>query len=201
MVGKIEETVADITEHLKRLLAPQAACGGFNFSLSTERQRAIDYLWGGDYSDCTSEVLRRNPDYAEILEEKTRNKFMMTNKFDAESALRRKMRLNYTAGMMGRQNSMFYIPKHQLLMAIESKHKMCHRLLWEQWSNVRGLPSYNFIEEFVEEALLQYPGCSYPVLDYVSAAVFDNYTEQMNYHAEHNADTQVMRPRAEPRPA
>eukprot|EP00962_Isochrysis_galbana_P052713 scaffold24180_cov157-Isochrysis_galbana.AAC.1 len=40
---------------------------------------------------------------------------------------------------------------------------MCNRLLWEQWASVRCIPSYNFIEELVEEALLQYPGCSYPV--------------------------------------
>lgn len=191
LVEQMRDTVAELTKHVARLLSPSSPCGGFDFSKPSERQRAIDYLWAEDYTDCTTEVLLNNSDYEEVLDHKTRNKYMQGKSFGAAAAERRRARLNYAAGMIGRQRNMFYMPKHQLLMAVESKHKMCSRVLWQHWSNVRGLPSYNFTEELVEEALLQYPGCSYPVLDYVSAAVFDNYTEQMNYHAEHNANTQV----------
>lgn len=143
------DAVSGIADHLKRLLSPQSALGGFNFSEAKEKQAAIDYLWAGDFSDCTKEVLLRNPDYEEWLEHKTRNKYMLTKRFDADSARRRMMRLNYTAGMIGRQSNMYYISKHQLLMAIECKHKMCHRLLWEQFSSVRAIPSYNFTEDLV----------------------------------------------------
>lgn len=100
LVEKMAATVTGISDHVKRLLNPQPFLGGFDFSQATERQRAINYLWAGDYSDCTRDILRHNPDYEEILEEKTRNKYMMTKRFDADAAERRKTRLNYTAGVI-----------------------------------------------------------------------------------------------------
>eukprot|EP00965_Chrysotila_dentata_P163800 5407735-Pleurochrysis_carterae.AAC.1 len=51
------------------------------------------------------------------------------------------------------------------------------------------------MEDFIADALkLQktyFP--KYDVVDWLSAAVFDNYTEQVNYSAAHNADTQGER--------
>ena len=43
------------------------------------------------------------------------------------------------------------------------------------------------------DALKELPPLQYPILDGVTAACFDNFTEQMNYSAAHNADTQGQR--------
>jgi len=101
--------------------------------------------------------------------------------------------LNYLAGMVARNRNQNFLPKSQLLMACESQHKMCNAVLWQHWSSMRALPSKTWLDGFVEDALKHHPGPSYPVLDFVSAAVFDNYTEQVNYQATHNADTQGER--------
>eukprot|EP00965_Chrysotila_dentata_P176114 5815402-Pleurochrysis_carterae.AAC.1 len=60
---------------------------------------------------------------------------------------------------------------------------------------MRILPSLNWTEAFIVDALALQKDYipNYKVVDWVSAAVFDNYTEQVNYAAAHNADTQGER--------
>eukprot|EP00965_Chrysotila_dentata_P184132 6079767-Pleurochrysis_carterae.AAC.1 len=87
--------------------------------------------------------------------------------------------------MLARNRDQRILPKHQLLLiALESKHKLLNRSLWAQLSAVCVLPSYTWMDELVNEALLlqsdHMPSCK--VLDGVSAtAVFASYSEHVNY--------------------
>ena len=58
---------------------------------------------------------------------------------------------------------------------------------------VRVLPSINWIDDLVTDALKVDPGCPYEVMDWVTGCVFDNYTTHRNYSAAHNSDTQGER--------
>eukprot|EP00965_Chrysotila_dentata_P163328 5394721-Pleurochrysis_carterae.AAC.1 len=60
---------------------------------------------------------------------------------------------------------------------------------------MRIIPSYTRTTDFIAVALVVEPDYvpQYDVLDWVSAAVFNNYTEQVNYSAAHNADSQGER--------
>eukprot|EP00965_Chrysotila_dentata_P177062 5847891-Pleurochrysis_carterae.AAC.1 len=57
---------------------------------------------------------------------------------------------------------------------------------------MRILQSLNWTETFIAEALTlqKHYIPNYKVVDWVSAAVSDNYTEQVNYSAAHDTDTQ-----------
>eukprot|EP00965_Chrysotila_dentata_P085928 2835330-Pleurochrysis_carterae.AAC.1 len=60
---------------------------------------------------------------------------------------------------------------------------------------MRVLPSFTWTSNFIAAALVLESDYvpKYDVLDWLSAAVFDNYTEQVNYSAAHNADSQGER--------
>ena len=162
---------------------------------SRERERAMHYLWSRNYADVFTEILDSNPDIAELLDQRTTNVYNSRLNADLESDVRRGRRLNFVGGLLARNRNVHFFPKHQLLLAIQSKHKQVNHALWAQLSYMRVLPSLKWTEDFINDALQlqkQYIP-KYAVVDWVSAAVFDNYTEQVNYSAAHNADTQGER--------
>eukprot|EP00965_Chrysotila_dentata_P166929 5511851-Pleurochrysis_carterae.AAC.1 len=78
---------------------------------------------------------------------------------------------------------------------MQAKHKQLNVSLWAQLCQMRLLPSYTWTTKFITAALeleKKYVP-SYDVVDWVSAAVLDNYTEQINYSAAHNANRQGER--------
>eukprot|EP00962_Isochrysis_galbana_P009201 scaffold2568_cov118-Isochrysis_galbana.AAC.2 len=194
IISLLYDSLADMAAKIRSAFDPAPPAGGFVlYKGPEERLRAIEYCWAGDFSDCTAEILSSNPELSQVLECRTSSSYVQRSLYDDDSDAKRSTRLNYLAGIIARNRSQSFLPKHQLLMACESKHKLCNRVLWQHWSSIRALPSFTWTEDFVEEALRYDPGCRYPVLDWVSASVFDNYTEQMNYSATHNADTQGRR--------
>ena len=200
LVERLQANVARLSERLASMLSPTLPIGGFNMAAghnSTERQRAIDYVWSLEYDDAASELLRENPGLCDELEQRTAGTYDRSS-CDDESAMyakkaRREKRNNYLAGLLARNRSQYFLPKHQLLLALECKHKVLNHELWAEFSSLRVIPSYNWTDSFVDDCLLQNPGCPYQILDGVSAVVFDNYTEQVNYQATHNSDTQGVR--------
>ena len=141
-------------------------------------------------------MLQCNPDLEEFLEERTSNEYSArpSQQLDADdTTARRRSRLNYSAGLIARNRNQHFLPKHQLLLALQSKHKLMNERLWFDYSTMRLVPSYNWTDQFVTNALQTPRPLQYEVLDGISAAVFDNFTEQMNYSAAHNADSQGQR--------
>eukprot|EP00965_Chrysotila_dentata_P216935 6189666-Pleurochrysis_carterae.AAC.2 len=82
-----------------------------------------------------------------------------------------------------------------LFLTIQSKHKQVNQALWAQLCQVRVLPSLKWMEDFVADALKLEKDYipKYDAVDWISAAVFDNYTKQLNYSAAHNPNTQCER--------
>ena len=58
---------------------------------------------------------------------------------------------------------------------------------------MRVLPSINWTNDLVTDALKQNPGPPYKAVQLVTAAMFDNYTAHVNYSAQHTADSQGER--------
>ena len=94
---------------------------------------------------------------------------------------------------MARNKSKNIMPKDQVLMGIDAKAKMMNARQWDKFSKNRVLPSRTWIDDLVTDALRELPGCPYECMDYVTATAFDNFTEQQNYSACHNSDTQGQR--------
>eukprot|EP00965_Chrysotila_dentata_P044403 1475896-Pleurochrysis_carterae.AAC.1 len=84
------------------------------------------------------------------------------------------------AGLLARNRNQHFLPKHQLILAIEARHKQPNKSLWAQLCNMRIIPSYTLTNDFIVSAMKLEPEYipGYKVVDWVSAAVFDNYTEQ-----------------------
>lgn len=188
----------DVQQRLERLqgivtsaFSPAVPEGCFDMQDASARGRLIRWLWRGDYSACQTEVLAANPELETQLQQRTRNRYTPT---DSEThAVKRRGRLNFLAGLMVRNKSKNVMPGHHVLLAIESKHKMMNRALWDTLTQIRVLPSYNWTDDLISDAVKENPGCPYAVLDYCTAAVFDNYTTHQNYSAAHTADTQGQR--------
>lgn len=200
-VERLSVQVEFLRGQLQRLLTPAPPRGGFNLrgnmlaAGEEERQRAIQYMWSRNYADVFSEILDANPDLADLLSGRTANTYSSRIDFGEEPEMRRRQRLNFLGGLLARNRNQHFLPKHQLLLAVQSRHKQLNHTLWAQLCHMRMLPSFTWTTEFIAAALeleSQYiPG--YDVVDWVSAAVFDNYTEQVNYSAAHNADSQGER--------
>jgi hypothetical protein len=194
VLKRLEAEVSFLTGRLQRLVSPSMPEGGFLLQRGgQEYQRAINWCWAGDFSDYRSEVLSANPDLEEFLHERTMNAYQAHHLADEDTVQARSMRLNFTGGLISRNRNVHYLPKHQLLLALQSKQKLMNERLWYDFSNVRVMPSYNWTDTFVNDALLTPRPLQYDILDGITACVFDNYTDQMNYSAAHNADTQGQR--------
>lgn len=203
---QVIERLALQVEHLqvqfRRLLSPVPPAGGFQlrgFELAHAsagaRESALRYMWEREYKDVFSEILDCNPDLADLLDTRTSNSYSSRLDSGDEVETRRKQRLNFLGGVLSRNRNQHFLPKHQLLLAIQARHKQLNLSLWAQLTHMRLLPSYTWTTEFISAALeLQHQYVpSYAVVDWLSAAVFDNYTEQINYSAAHNADSQGER--------
>ena len=193
-IQELRRNVANLTAIVDRMLSPTIPAGGF-YMRDADRERMIQYLWSGDYGDCVHELLTENSDLAETIAERTAN----TSRPPADAAgraayqARRSTRHNFLAGLIARNRTKDFVPKHVLLLSIDADHKCTPERFWERLSAVRVLMSQNWTEDLVDQAGRLNPGCPYPVVDWISAASFDNFTTHFNYSARHNADTQGER--------
>lgn len=198
---RLSAQVNSLQQQLQRLLSPAPPQGGFNLrgievaASQAERSRALHYMWARRYDDVFCEILDSNPDLAELLISRTANRYNSRLDFEEEGQARRARRINFLGGLLARNRNQNFLPKHQLLFAIQCKHKQLNQSLWAQMCYMRLVPSLTWTGDFIAEALeleSEYIP-SYEVVDWVSASVFDNYTEQVNYSAAHNADSQGER--------
>ena len=193
---KQERGLKNLLTILRSIFEPRRPEGCFDMSAGPEERRAmIDWLWAGDYSECTSELLDLNPEMAEYIDETTANTTTPPLEAVAREAFfrRRKTRQNFAAGLLARLRSKDLVPKHQLLLSIEAHAKGLNTLLWDMLASVRVLLCRTWVNKLVSDAMEFYPGPSYECIDWSSAVVFDNYTAQFNYDARHTADTQGER--------
>ena len=191
----LRASVANLLSILKSVFEPKGAAGGFDMHCGqVERERMIDWLWAGNYGSATHEMLDKNPELAMYIEERTKHgRHPPDAKERAASDKRRRTRHNFLSGILARNRSKDFVPEHQLLLSIEAHAKQINVHFWDMLSSARMLLSRNWVQKLVEDAMERYPGCSYEQLDWMSAAVFDNYTAQFNYDARHTADTQGTR--------
>ena len=203
-IARLQEQVTNLRNILERMLTPTRPQGGFfmrtvqSSEYAAERQRMIDYLWKGAYEDAVSEILEANPDLESYMATRTggmeaQQHLPPPGEARHAASARLRTRSNFLAGLLARVRSKYIVPKHQLLLSIEAEHKQVPLRFWDMLSTVRVLLSHNWTEGLIEEALRCWPGPSYPSLEYVSMAAFDNFTEQLNYDATHTADTQGLR--------
>ena len=178
---------------LKDAFSPSMPQGGFEMTRGiTERHTLIDYLWAGNYSDSTTEMLSANPTLSELLLAKTANSsYSPADK--ARFHVKREKRTSFLAGILARNRNVHILPKDQAILAITAAHKHVNHDFWEVLTGMRVLPSINWTNDLIDEALERNPGAPYETVQWVSAAVFDNNTTQCNYSARHNADTQGER--------
>ena len=146
------------------------------------------WLYAGDYEGCIAEVLQCNPELAEVLLANTSNQY---TPHDWEHYTTHKdLRIGNLAGITMRCRNEHLIPSFTLLLTMEAKYKGInqHVTVWDMLSMVRVLASRTWVNKTVLPlARMRYPGPRYEVLDYVSAAAYDNFTIQVNYQAMQTA--------------
>ena len=187
-----------LTQKLERLVSPSTSEAGFTLAApgsvhNKEYQRAIDWCWAGDFGNSHNELLLANPELEEFLHERTMNTYVYHSRGGEKAIHSRASRLNFVGGIIIRNKNKNFLPKQQILLALQSKHRLMNERLWYDFSSLRIMPSDRWTDQFVADALKRPRPLQYPILDHITACVFDNYTEQMNYHALHNADTQGLR--------
>ena len=190
LIEDLEAQVTNLTRRLRVALDPVMPSTCFDMQDPAARLKLIDWLWAGDYIACLGDILDANPEVEEQLQQQTRSKWHATEDGNRQ---RRRSRINIIAALLARNKNKFMMPRHLVLLGIEAKQKMLNHVLWEQLSAIRVLPSRRWIDILVTDALEFNPGPPYEVIDWVTAAVFDNYSTCMNYSAAHNADTQGTR--------
>ena len=127
----------------------------------------IQWLWDGDYTGCTTELLDLNPDLSEYLNESTANTTHPPSEPKAREGFfrRRSTRQNFSAGLLARLRSKDLVPKHQLLLSIEAHAKGLNTFLWDMLSSVRVLLSRNWVHDLISESMTYYPGPDYQCID------------------------------------
>jgi hypothetical protein len=99
----------------------------------------INYCWKGDFADSSMEMLKADPNKAELLRAHTGNSYYPDDQ--AKYIYKKDKRLNSLAGLMARNQNVHYMPKDQLTMATTSRHKRLKEDLWEMQTARRLLPS------------------------------------------------------------
>ena len=194
--NKRERGLNNLLSILRSIFEPKRPAGCFDMRAGPEeRNKMIQWLWDGDYTGCTTELLDLNPDLSEYLNESTANTTHPPSEPKAREGFfrRRSTRQNFSAGLLARLRSKDLVPKHQLLLSIEAHAKGLNTFLWDMLSSVRVLLSRNWVHDLISESMTYYPGPDYQCIDWASAVVFDNYTAQFNYDARHTSDTQGER--------
>ena len=131
LLGRLQDSVEHLTTRLANLVSPSPPQGGFMLSAekhAAEYQAAIDWCWAGDFSNTHSEVLAANPGLQEFLHERTLNAYTERRLYDNDTANRRNARLNFVGGVIARNRNQYFLPQHQLLLALQSKHKLMNRI-------------------------------------------------------------------------
>ena len=139
---RIEGAFEDVAKELERVQAmldaaysPTIPNGVFNMADadSSARSTLIEWLWAGDYARCNTEILEANKPMEEQLQQRTKSR---TTGDLEQHELRRRPRLNFIAGIIGRSRSKNVMPLHQVLLGIDAKHKMVNKQFWDQLTSV-----------------------------------------------------------------
>ena len=126
----LRASVANLLSTLQALFEPKRAAGGFNMHCGdVERERMIDWLWAGDFTSATHEMLDNNPELATYIDERTKHGRHPPDPSDrVASDRRRRTRHNFLSGILARNRSKDFVPEHQLLLSIQAHAKQINVL-------------------------------------------------------------------------
>eukprot|EP00965_Chrysotila_dentata_P145390 4801753-Pleurochrysis_carterae.AAC.1 len=80
-------------------------------------------MWERNYCDVYTEILHSNPSLAQLLCSRTANTYTARLEGSEEIERRRLKRLNFLGGLLARNRNQPFMPKHQLLLAVQARHK------------------------------------------------------------------------------
>jgi len=80
-------------------------------------------MWQRSCADVDSEIVESNPDLADFLIGRTTNSYTGRFRVLEEIEEPREMRLNFLGGILARNRNQHFMPKHQLLLAVQAKHE------------------------------------------------------------------------------
>ena len=147
----IENTIAELTSRLDAAYNPGLPADCFLME-DSDKTELISWLWACDYTQCTCEILEANPDLEHMLSERTMNTYS-SRLSDTDYSTHRRPRLNFLAGMLARNCNTNAMPQYHVLMGIDAKQKDVNREFWDKMTRAGALPSYNWIDQLVTQAL------------------------------------------------
>ena len=180
-----------LQDRVRQLFSPILPETMFDMQTSGGRDEMIGWLWAGNYSSCNNDLLNANEQLESDLQAWTTSNYVHADN-DMQHKEQRRVRLNFLANLIARIRNMHLMPAEHVLLGLEAKHTMVHTRFWDKLTSRRLLPSRRWIDDVVTDALESNPGCPYEVVDWCSAAVADNYTEECNYKAKHTQDSQGL---------
>jgi hypothetical protein len=124
-------TITFLREQLAKMTSAFTPMGGYALTRGEdERRDLIDYLWKGDYTDSSSEMLRANPELATMLVAKTSNS-SYSPVDNVAFHYKREKRLDFLAGLLTRNRNVHICPKQQAILAVTAKQKHINNDFWE----------------------------------------------------------------------
>eukprot|EP00965_Chrysotila_dentata_P038362 1274871-Pleurochrysis_carterae.AAC.1 len=164
---------------MKRLLSPELPLGGFQLrglefaeAEVSVREAALHHIWERNYGDVYIDILNSNPRLVQLLCGRTANTYTGRLEGSEEIESRRLKRLNFLGGLLARSRNQHFMPKHQLLLAMQARHKQLNQSSWAQLCHMRILPSFTWTGNLIAAALVLESDCvpKYDVVDWLSAA-------------------------------
>ena len=187
-IGLLQSIIDNLQQRVRQLFSPTMPKTMFDMSAAGGRQELIDWLWAGEYAGSDTDLLEMNENLEQDLQAWTTSTYQRAHQ-DEYHLHQRRSRLNYLANLIARNRNKNMMPSEHVLLGLEAKHTMINDRFWDKLTTRRVLPSRRWVDNLVESALAHNPGCPYEVVDWCTAAVADNYTEQSNYKALHTMDS------------
>ena len=128
-MGGVNIVMAELRDQLAKLTSAFSPEGGYLMTGGADERKAlIDYLWAGDYSDSSHEMLRANPELASILAVKTANSSYKPADREAFEYKREK-RMECLTGLLAHNRNVNVCSKQQAILSVTAKQKHINRLL------------------------------------------------------------------------
>jgi hypothetical protein len=176
-----------LQEHQQRVLKPGPTEFAFNLALGAdEKLRLIDCLWRCDFLPCMGSMLRDNPQLADLLESAVDNRYQPED--EELFMVKRNLKLENVLGILYRTQNQSCMPLFTVLRAIYAQSRCLHRESWDIETALKLLPSRRWTEEVIQLAITRNPGPPFKTAYFVSGAVLDNFTVQVDYKSLHDLD-------------
>ena len=169
----------------ERLVAPKVPSRCFNLMGGMETiEPMVDWLYEGDFHDAISDVLQNNPDICELLVASTSNTVRYNGEHWEQHHARKELRLGQLAGQLIRCQNLHNVPPFTILLACEFYRASMPQSCYDLLCMLRIVVSRDWMRKvLLPVSRIRWPGPPYELLDWVTAAAYDNFTIQVNYNA------------------